>query len=245
MDSNQDTRTKLGQLDEDPNGAPVDPTRYQGMVESLMYLTASRPDLVFVVCVCVQYQAKLTEKHLTATLTMQVSKIQGKILWMWSRLTDYGFDYNKIPLYSNSKSDIALSCNIVQHSRTKHITIRYHFIKEQVENEVVELYFVKTDYQLVDIFTKALVRERYEFLINCLGMQSITPEELKYNNPVPKEKEIVRFSAVILNKKKRSLLGLEFKDFSGTKTEEGLCKKLQFRLVDNSKLDDVYLLNRN
>ncbi|GKC12579.1 hypothetical protein Tco_1009361 [Tanacetum coccineum] len=95
------------------------------------------------------------------------------------KLTDYGFDYNKIPLYSDSQSAIALSCNTVQHSRTKHITVRYHFIKEQVENKVVELYFVKTDYQLADIFTKALARERFEFLINRLGMQSITPEQLK------------------------------------------------------------------
>ncbi|GJV47911.1 hypothetical protein Tco_1438123 [Tanacetum coccineum] len=64
-------------------------------------------------------------------------------------------------------------------ARTKHIAVRYHFIKEKVENEVVELYFVKTDCQLADIFTKALARERFKFLIKCLGMQSITPEELK------------------------------------------------------------------
>ncbi|GKB06917.1 retrovirus-related pol polyprotein from transposon TNT 1-94 [Tanacetum coccineum] len=76
-------------------------------------------------------------------------------------------------------STIALSCNTVQHSMMKHITVRYHFIKEQVENGVVELYFVKTDYQLMDIFTKALARERFEFLINRLGMQSITLKELK------------------------------------------------------------------
>ncbi|GJV55279.1 hypothetical protein Tco_1456284 [Tanacetum coccineum] len=94
-------------------------------------------------------------------------------------LTDYGFNFNKIPLYSDSKSVIALSCNTVQHSRTKHNAVRYHFIKEQVENEVVELHFVKTDYQLADIFTKALARERFEFQINRLSMQSITPEELK------------------------------------------------------------------
>ncbi|GKA59667.1 hypothetical protein Tco_0758980 [Tanacetum coccineum] len=98
---------------------------------------------------------------------------------MRSQLTDYGFDFNKIPLYYDSKSAIALSCNTVQHSRTKHIAVRYHFIKEQVENEVVELYFVKTAYQVADILTKALGRERFEFLLNLLGMQSITPEKLK------------------------------------------------------------------
>ncbi|GKE71686.1 hypothetical protein Tco_1529758, partial [Tanacetum coccineum] len=95
-------------------------------------------------------------------------------------LTDYGFDYNKIPLYCDSKSAIALSCNTVQYSRTKHIAVRYHFIKEQVENEIVELYFVKMDYQLADIFTKALAREHFEFLINRLGMKSIMLEELKH-----------------------------------------------------------------
>ncbi|GKA96300.1 hypothetical protein Tco_1097696 [Tanacetum coccineum] len=98
---------------------------------------------------------------------------------MRSQLTDYGFDFNKISLYCDSKSAIALSCNTVQHSRTKHNTVCYHFIKEQVENKVVELYFVKTTYQLADIFTKELERERFKFLLNRLGMQSITPEKLK------------------------------------------------------------------
>ncbi|GKD42775.1 hypothetical protein Tco_1267420, partial [Tanacetum coccineum] len=74
---------------------------------------------------------------------------------------------------------IALSCNNVQHSRSKHIDIRFHFFKEHVENGVIELYFVSTEYQLADIFTKALARERIEFLINKLGMRSFTPESLK------------------------------------------------------------------
>nr|GEU29425.1 ribonuclease H [Tanacetum cinerariifolium] len=81
---------------------------------------------------------------------------------------------------SSRTSAIALSCNSMQHSKTKHIADIYHFIKKQVENEIVELYFVKTAYQLVDIFTKALAKERFEFLVNCLGMQSIMPEELKH-----------------------------------------------------------------
>nr|GFA44244.1 copia protein [Tanacetum cinerariifolium] len=68
------------------------------------------------------------------------------ILWMRSQLTDYGFDFNKIPLYYDNRSAIALCCNNVQHSRSKHIDIRHHFIREQVERGVVELYFVSTDY---------------------------------------------------------------------------------------------------
>ncbi|GJZ60992.1 hypothetical protein Tco_0617129 [Tanacetum coccineum] len=78
-----------------------------------------------------------------------------------------------------NKSAIALCCNNVQHSRSKHIDIRFHFIKEHVENGVIELYFFNTEYQLADIFTKALGRERIEFLINKLGMRSFTPKTLK------------------------------------------------------------------
>ncbi|GKB60292.1 hypothetical protein Tco_0916478, partial [Tanacetum coccineum] len=103
----------------------------------------------------------------------------AQVLWMRSQLTDYGFRFNKIPMYCDNKSAIALCCNNVQHSRSKHIDIRFHFIKEHVENDVIELKFVNTEYQLADIFTKALGRERIEFLINKLGMRRFTPETLK------------------------------------------------------------------
>ncbi|GJZ19688.1 retrovirus-related pol polyprotein from transposon TNT 1-94 [Tanacetum coccineum] len=103
----------------------------------------------------------------------------SQILWMRSQLTDYGFQFNKIPLYCDNKSAIALCYNNVQHSRAMHIDIRYHFIKEQVENGIVELYFVRTEYQLADIFTKLLPRERFNFLIDMLGMKSMSPKTLK------------------------------------------------------------------
>ncbi|GJU70236.1 reverse transcriptase domain-containing protein [Tanacetum coccineum] len=74
---------------------------------------------------------------------------------------------------------IALCCNNVQHSRSKHFDIRHHFIRDQVEKGMVKLYFMTTDYQLADIFTKALPRERFEFLLPRLGMKSMTPKTLK------------------------------------------------------------------
>ncbi|GKG18103.1 hypothetical protein Tco_0372401, partial [Tanacetum coccineum] len=92
----------------------------------------------------------------------------SQILWMRSQLTDYGFKFNKIPLYCGNKSTIALCCNNVQHSRAKYIDVRYYFIKDQVENGIVDLYFVRTEYQLADIFTKPLPRERFNFLIDKL-----------------------------------------------------------------------------
>ncbi|GJS75837.1 retrovirus-related pol polyprotein from transposon TNT 1-94 [Tanacetum coccineum] len=238
-------------LDEDKEGKAVDPSHYRGMIGTLLYLTASRPDLQFAICMCAQYQARPTEKHLNAVkrifrylkgtvhrglwypkdssfaltafadadhagcqdtrrstsgsiqllgdrLVSWSSKRQksaaissteaeyialsgccAQVLWMRSQLTDYGFGFNKIPMYCDNKSAIALCCNNVQHSRSKHIDIRFHFIKEHVENGVIELYFVNTEYQLADIFTKALGRERIEFLINKLGMRSFTPDTLK------------------------------------------------------------------
>nr|GEV35631.1 retrovirus-related Pol polyprotein from transposon TNT 1-94 [Tanacetum cinerariifolium] len=89
----------------------------------------------------------------------------AQILWMRSQLTDYGFDFNKIPLYCDNRNAIALCCNNVPHSRSKHIDIHHHFIQEQVERGVVELYFMTTDYQLADIFTKALPRQLFEFIL--------------------------------------------------------------------------------
>ncbi|GKF31676.1 hypothetical protein Tco_0101474, partial [Tanacetum coccineum] len=103
----------------------------------------------------------------------------AQILWMRSHLTNYGFQFNKIPLYCDNKSVIALCWNNVQHSRAKHIDVRYHFIKEQVENGIMKFYFVQTEYQLTEIFTKPLPKERFNFLIEKLGMRSMSPEMLK------------------------------------------------------------------
>nr|GEU83294.1 hypothetical protein [Tanacetum cinerariifolium] len=80
---------------------------------------------------------------------------------------------------SLEESAIAISCNPIQHSRTKHIHTRYHFIKEQVENGIIELYFVRTEYQLADMFTKALPEDRFKCLVRRIGMRCLTPAELE------------------------------------------------------------------
>ncbi|GKD68900.1 hypothetical protein Tco_1322990, partial [Tanacetum coccineum] len=141
-------------------GKQADATIYCGMIGSLMYLTSSRPDLIYAVCLCARYQAKPTEKNLQAVkwifrylkgainignaqflgdkLVSRSSKKQkstvisstkaeyialsrfcAQILWMRSQLKDYGFQFNKIPLYCDNKSVIALCYNNVQHSRAK------------------------------------------------------------------------------------------------------------------------------
>nr|GEW83298.1 retrovirus-related Pol polyprotein from transposon TNT 1-94 [Tanacetum cinerariifolium] len=118
---------------------------------------------------------KSTAISITETEYIAMSGCCAQALWMRSQLTGYSFAFNKIPLYFDNRSAIALCCNNVQHSRSKHIDIRHHFIREQVKKGVVELYVVTTDYQLADIFTKALPRERFEFLLSRHGMKSMTP----------------------------------------------------------------------
>nr|GEV47653.1 retrovirus-related Pol polyprotein from transposon TNT 1-94 [Tanacetum cinerariifolium] len=102
----------------------------------------------------------------------------AQVMWTRTQLQDYGFNYNKIPLYCDSQPAIAISCNPVQHSHTKHIHTRYHFIKEQVENGIIELYFVRTEYQLADMFTKALPEDRFKYLVRRIGMRCLTLAEL-------------------------------------------------------------------
>nr|GEY32881.1 retrovirus-related Pol polyprotein from transposon TNT 1-94 [Tanacetum cinerariifolium] len=218
--------------DADLSGTPADQMKYQSMVGALMYLIASRPDIVHATCYCARYQVKPTEKHLTAVKWifrylkdtihmglwypkdtgfkliafsysnhagcldsrkstsggiqflveaeyMSLSACCAQVLWLRTQLTDYGFHFNKIPMYCDSKAAIAILCNPVQHSRTKHIDVRYHFIKEKVEKGIVELFFVKTEYQLADPFTKALSEDRFKYLIRQLGMRCLTPEELE------------------------------------------------------------------
>nr|GEX55005.1 retrovirus-related Pol polyprotein from transposon TNT 1-94 [Tanacetum cinerariifolium] len=101
-----------------------------------------------------------------------VSGCCAQVLWMRTQLTDYGFFYVKVPIYYDSKSAIAISCNPVQHTRTKHIDVRYHFIKDHVDKGTIELYFVGTEYQLADLFTKSLPEARFMFLVEKLGMMS-------------------------------------------------------------------------
>nr|GEX76910.1 retrovirus-related Pol polyprotein from transposon TNT 1-94 [Tanacetum cinerariifolium] len=224
-----DTSMATKHLDADLSRTLVDQTKYRSKVRALMYLTASRPDIMHATCYCARYQAQPTEKHLTVvkrifrylkdTIHMglwyskdtgfgltafsdsdhagcldsrkstsggiqflggdeliswsskkqdytsmsfaeaeyvSLSACYAQVLWMRTQLIDYCFHFDKIPMYCDSKAAIAILCNPVQHSRTKHIDVRYHFIKEKVEKGIVELFFVGTEYQLADLFTKAL-----------------------------------------------------------------------------------------
>nr|GEV33009.1 hypothetical protein [Tanacetum cinerariifolium] len=157
-------------LDADLSGTPIDQTKYRSMVGALMYLTASRLDIMHATCYCARYQAKPTEnisqwlnesfitlkipfiwdsgirKTLDCT-SMSFAKAEyvslsafcAQVLWMRTQLTDYGFHFDKIPMYFDSKAAIAIS----------------------------------TEYQLADLFTKALPKERFKYLVRRLGTKSM------------------------------------------------------------------------
>jgi hypothetical protein len=234
-------------LHKDLSGVSVECKLYRGMIGSLLYLTASRPDIMFATCICARYQSDPKESHMSAVKRIlrylkkspslglwyplnsgfdllaytdsdyggcQVDRkstsgscqfLGGKLvswsskkqncvststaeaeyvaaasccsqaLWMQTQLRDYGYTFNKIPILCDNKSAIAISANPVQHSKTKHIDIRYHFLKHHVEEGNVEMYFVNTQFQLADLFTKALDEKRFNFLVEKIGMTGPLP----------------------------------------------------------------------
>nr|GEZ61086.1 retrovirus-related Pol polyprotein from transposon TNT 1-94 [Tanacetum cinerariifolium] len=157
-------------------GKPVDHTDYHNMIESLMYVTSSRPDIMSATCDKLVCWSSKKQNCVSISIEeseyVAVSGCCAQVLWMRTQLTDYGFYYDKVPIYCDSKSAIAILCNLVQHTRTKHIDVRYHFIKDHVEKGTIELYFVGTEYQLADLFTKSLPEARFKFLVEKLGMMS-------------------------------------------------------------------------
>nr|GEX06595.1 retrotransposon protein, putative, unclassified [Tanacetum cinerariifolium] len=157
-------------------GKPVDYTDYQSMIGSLMYVTLSRPDIMFATCNKLMCWSSKKQNCASISTTeseyVAVFSCCAQVLWMRTQLTDYGFFYDKVPIYCDSKSAIAISCNPVQHTRTKHIDVRYRFIKDHMEKGTIELYFVGTEYELADLFMKSLLEARFKFLVEKLCMMS-------------------------------------------------------------------------
>ena len=220
----------------------ADQKLYRSMIGSLLYLTSSRPDIMFAVCYCARYQSNPGVPHMAAVknifrylhnttslgiwypantgffiqsysdsdlggcsldrksttggcqfldgkLVSWQSKKQtcvslstaeaefiaaaacaSQVIWMQSQLKDYGFNMKKIPLFCDSESAIRICHNPVQHSKTKHISLRYHFIKDHIQEENIEIHFVRTKEQLADIFTKALAEIPFMHILRGLGM---------------------------------------------------------------------------
>ncbi|KAK2979423.1 hypothetical protein RJ640_016335 [Escallonia rubra] len=229
-------------LVKDENGKDVDNKLFHGMIGSLLYLTASRPDIMFSVCICARFQACPKESHLSAVkrifkylsstlnlglwyprsflldlvgfsdsdyagclvdrkstsgtsqflgdalvswhskkqtfVALSTAKAEyvaagsccAQVLWMRQTLRDFGVSIDHIPIMCDSSSAIDISKNHVQHSRTKHIDIRHHFLQDNVQKGLIELKKVGSEDQLADIFTKPLVESSFCSLRRRLGM---------------------------------------------------------------------------
>ena len=233
------TETKLVKDEENES---VDSTKYRGMIGSLLYLTASRPDIMFSVCLCARFQEDPKTSHLEAVkrifryikgtthlglwypkgtgvdtivyadsdhagdyvdrkstsgtctfvghcLTSWFSKKQTSLaistteaeyvsagkacqqaLWMKQALVDYGIQLNGITILCDNKGAIDLSKNPVQHSRTKHIEIRHHFLRDNVQKGNISIEKVSSEDNIADILTKPLKREPFNLLRLGLGL---------------------------------------------------------------------------
>ncbi|GJU40062.1 retrovirus-related pol polyprotein from transposon TNT 1-94 [Tanacetum coccineum] len=130
------------------------------------------------------YQANPKESHLVAIkrifsfVAMSSAEAEyvgccAQVLWIKSQLADYDVLYDKVPIFCDNTSAIAISNNPMLHSRTKHIDIRYYFIRDYILKSDIELHFVPTDLQLADIFTKPLAEPSFTRLVAELGMLNI------------------------------------------------------------------------
>jgi hypothetical protein len=94
----------------------------------------------------------------------------AQLLWMRQILRDYGYKLSKVPLLCDNESAIHMVDNPVEHSRTKHIDIRYHFLRDHQQKGDIEIAYVSTHNQLADIFTKPLDENTFSKLRNELNI---------------------------------------------------------------------------
>ncbi|WVZ76222.1 hypothetical protein U9M48_024211 [Paspalum notatum var. saurae] len=201
-------------LDADEDGEAVDQKEFRGMIGSLLYPTATRPDIQFAVCLCARYQASPRTSHHQAVkrifrylkftpelegsrdadhagcridrkstsgtcqflgtslvswssqkqASVSLSTTEGEyiavasccsqLLWMRATLSDFSLKFGKIPLLVDSTSAISVAKNPVLHSRTKHIDVRFHFLRDHYEKGDIDLVHVASANQLADMFTK-------------------------------------------------------------------------------------------
>ncbi|GJR79522.1 hypothetical protein Tco_0150307 [Tanacetum coccineum] len=202
-------------LGKDEEGEEVDVHLYRSMIGCLMYLTASRPDIMFAVCLCARFQ--VTPKNLSDSdyvgdnhdiqkkkkpINFRDVNIVGRrlvscnarnkqcaissteaeyvaaasccaqVLWMQNQLLDYGFNFMNTEIHIDNESTICIVKNPVLHSKTKHIQIRHHFIRDCYEQRLINVVKVHTDDNVADLLTKGFDLARFNFLVVTIGMMN-------------------------------------------------------------------------
>ncbi|GJY19733.1 hypothetical protein Tco_0391224 [Tanacetum coccineum] len=205
--------TGIGKIrTKDEYGEDVDVHLYKSMIGSLMYLTSSRPDIMFSICACLRFQdsplkleafsdsdyagASLDMKSTTggcqflgsrliswqckkqtmvANSTTEAEYIAashccGQVLWIQNQMLDYGFNFMQTKIYVDNESSICVVKNPVYHSKTKHIEIQHHFIRDSYYKRLIEMVKIHTNYNVADLLTKDFDVTRFQFLIASIGM---------------------------------------------------------------------------
>ncbi|GKD14015.1 hypothetical protein Tco_1198422, partial [Tanacetum coccineum] len=166
-------------LVKDEEATDVDVHLYRSMIDSLMYLTASRPDIIFAVCACSRVSsfdleaysdsdyagANLDRKYTTGEAEyVAAANCCGQVLWIKNQMLDYGFNFMNTKIYIDNESTICIVKNPVFHSKTKHIEIRHHFIRDAYEKNLIQVLKIHTDGNVGDLLTKAFDVSRHQEL---------------------------------------------------------------------------------
>ncbi|GKB02100.1 putative ribonuclease H-like domain-containing protein [Tanacetum coccineum] len=159
----------------DAEAENVDVHLYRLMIGSLMYLTASRPDIMVVVCqpklglwypkdLPFDLEAYSGSDYAGASLDRKSTtggNCCGKVLWIQNQMLDYGYNFMNTKIFIDNESTICIVKNPVFHSKTNHIEIRHHFIRDSYEKRLIQVIKIHTDHNVVDLLTKALDISRF------------------------------------------------------------------------------------
>ncbi|GKC21240.1 hypothetical protein Tco_1023390, partial [Tanacetum coccineum] len=132
------------------DGKDVDFRLYRSMIGSLMYLTSSRPDIMFL---C--KKQTVVANSTTEAKYIAASQCCGQVLWIQNQLLDYGYNFMQIKIHVDNKSAICVVKNPVYHSKTKHIEIRHHFIRDSYQKRLIKMVKIHTDNNVADLLSKA------------------------------------------------------------------------------------------
>ncbi|GJV59287.1 hypothetical protein Tco_1465387 [Tanacetum coccineum] len=176
-------------LMKDENAKDVNVNLYRSMIGSLMYLTSSRPDIMFAICACARFQVTPKVSHLhavkrifrylkdrksrTGAEYVAAASFCGQVLWIQNQMLDYRYNFMNTKIFIDNESTICIVKNPVFHLKTKHIEIRHYFIRDSNEKKLIQMIKIHTYQNVADLLTKAFNVGRFQYLIASIGMLNL------------------------------------------------------------------------
>nr|GEU59085.1 hypothetical protein [Tanacetum cinerariifolium] len=162
-------------LIKDAKAKDVDVHLYRSMIGSLMYLTASRHDIIdspfdLEAFSDSDYAGASLDRKSTVGEYVAAASCCGQMLWIQNQMVDYGFNLMNTKIYIDNESTVCIVKNPVFHSKTKHIEIRHHFIRDSYEMKLIQVIKIHTDHNVADLLIKAFDVSRFNFLVASIGL---------------------------------------------------------------------------